>query len=646
MSSPRGFRSGLPVLTGIAAVTARPVIVCLCLTAAALMLPARVQAQAAAVDDVWGKDTGSQARGKRDPRMGKPGETDEQRDARMAWWRDARFGMFIHWGLYSEAAGEWKGKRVTGGGAEWIQARGQIPAADYATLAAKFNPQKFDATEWVRMAKDAGMKYIVITAKHHDGFAMWRSKADPFNIYDATPFKRDPIKELADACRAAGIKLGFYYSQNLDWANPYARGNGRDFKESGADFPRYLREKAFPQMTELLTEYGDVCEFWFDFPSKPATQEEGDAFRALVWKLQPNAVINDRGGGKGGDYNTPEQSIPGDRASNDFESCMTMNETWGYRHYDDEWKSAAQLIRNLTNTAGKGGNFLLNVGPDAKGQFTPETVERLAAIGKWLRVNGESIYGTQAGPFSTMPWGRSTMKGKKVYLHIIDWPAGGLIEVPLLTKPESVRLLASGKELSWKSEDSVLRIQGPDTAPDASVTVIEMTLPRPPRIGAYRGQRLLNGQFELDGLEGWAGGHRVAGVTSQADAISGKQSAYVSASGPWDKGALKQIYQIVRVRPGDKLDFSAQIRSVDLVEGEAEACLELSIHGGAGRQLFSQRTETVSGENQSKKVSFDTITVPPNGATATVKCLIVRTGPKYSRAQKALFDDVVLNASQ
>ena len=335
-----------------------------------------------------------------------PKETKEQRDPRMAWWREAKFGMFIHWGIYSVPAGTWKDKQI-GGIGEWIMNSGKIPVKDYAEFAGKFNPVKFDADKWVSVAKKAGMKYIVITSKHHDGFAMFHSKATPYNIYDATPFKRDPLKELAAACKKQGIRLGFYYSQAQDWHHPGgAAAGGHWDKAQDGSMDEYLRKIAVPQVREILSNYGPVAVLWWDTPYD-MTKERAEMLLPAL-KLQPGIIMNNRlGGGYEGDTETPEQEIPatGFPGGRDWETCMTMNDTWGFKSYDHNWKSTETLIRMLADIASKGGNFLLNVGPTSEGLIPEPSVERLTAVGTWMDVNGESIYGTSASPFKKLALG-------------------------------------------------------------------------------------------------------------------------------------------------------------------------------------------------------------------------------------------------
>jgi len=408
-------------------------------------------------------------------------------DKRMKWWREARFGMFIHWGVYAVPAGVWNGQEVKRSGAEWIMNRGRIPVADYQKLPATFNPVKFDATAWVDLAKRAGMKYIVITAKHHDGFAMYHSKADKFNVFDATPWKRDPLKELAAAAKKAGLKLGFYYSQAQDWNHPggAAAGGHWDAKAQDGSMDDYLDRVAVPQIKELLTGYGNVAVLLWYTPVD-MTPARGDKLLPLL-ALQPGIVSNNRlyHTKSGGDFETPEQKIPPNGIpGKDWETCMTINGTWGFRASDHNWKSTETLIRNLIDIASKGGNFLPNVGPTAAGEIPAESTERLRQVGAWLAVNGPAIYGTTAGPFAApLSWGRATTKKTgattaTIYLHVFDWPKDGKLVVPALPgKITGATLLAGAKKLAVSADGAGTTVAVPPDAPDAisSTIVLKVT---------------------------------------------------------------------------------------------------------------------------------------------------------------------------
>ncbi len=350
-------------------------------------------------------------------------------DPRLDWWRDAKFGMFIHWGLYAVPAGTWKGEKVPGIG-EWIMKRAQIPVAEYEQLTAQFNPVEFDADAWVKLAKAAGQRYLVITSKHHDGFCMYHSQVTDYNIVDATPFDRDPIAELADACQRHGLRLGFYYSQTQDWHHPNGDGNDWDYVEEEKDFDSYVETYVKPQVRELLTRYGPVALIWFDTP-KRMTEAQSRALLNLVHELQPDCLVSGRVGNSMGDYTSArDNKIPPVAVDTDFETPATINDTWGFKAYDHNWKSIEDMVRKLVDIASKGGNYLLNVGPTAKGVIPQASVGRLLGMGAWLDVNGESLYGTRPGPVQGLDWCRSTVKGDNVYLHIFDWPDDGKLVIP------------------------------------------------------------------------------------------------------------------------------------------------------------------------------------------------------------------------
>lgn len=425
-------------------------------------------------------------------------ETKAQRDARMAWWREAKFGMFIHWGVYSVPAGVWKGQPESGAG-EWLLHNDKIPIADYKALAAKFNPTKFDADAWVALAKAAGMKYMVITAKHHDGFAMFHSKANPFNIYDATPFKRDPLAELNVAAQKQGMKLGFYYSQYQDWTAPGGGCVGLHWdKAQDGDFAQYLQTKAVPQIEELLDNYSPApAVLWFDTPTKYMSPASAAKIVAVL-NQHPNLIWNNRlGGNYHGDYETPEQHIPPNGyPGQDWETCMTINNTWGYKTDDTNFKSTGMLLHNLIDIAAKGGNYLLNVGPDSTGVIPQPEQDRLLAIGRWLKVNGESIYGTSGStlgdvhgtysatekdkhgnPIFDPVWDwRCTTKPGEIYIHIFKWPTGPFVlaNVPATVRKASLLADPEHKPLKFTQTGTTVSIDLPPTAPDPDATVVKL----------------------------------------------------------------------------------------------------------------------------------------------------------------------------
>ena len=422
-------------------------------------------------------------------------ETAEEKDERMAWWREARFGLFIHWGLYAIPAGEWKGETRH---AEWILTTAQIPVKEYEKFAPRFNPAKFAPEEWVKTAKDAGMKYIVITSKHHDGFCLFDSEKTDYDVMEATPFKRDIMKELADECRKQGIKMCWYHSI-MDWHHPdyLPRRNWENRSDEGADFDRYV-EYMKGQVKELLTNYGEIGLLWFDGEWEQTwTHDRGIDLYDYVRSIAPDVIINNRVG-KGragmagtydpetasGDYGTPEQEIPATGLGYDWETCMTMNDHWGYNKNDHNWKSAEDLIQKLVDIASKGGNFLLNVGPTAEGLFPQESIDRLKAMGEWLKVNGESIYGTSASQFENLDWGRSTTKGNTLYLHVFEWPEDRKLLVPgLVSKIQKAYLLADPLvELRCDSLAGSVTISLPEKTPDPYDPVIALEFSGEPEV--------------------------------------------------------------------------------------------------------------------------------------------------------------------
>ena len=396
-------------------------------------------------------------------------------DPRLQWWREAKFGMFIHWGVYSIPAGVWAGQHYPGIG-EWIMLRAQVPVAEYERLAAQFNPVQYDAGEIVKLAKAAGQKYIVLTSKHHDGFCMYHTRQTDYNIVDATPYGRDILKDLAAACAREGIKLGLYYSQTQDWHHPDGYGNTWDFKAEEQDFGAYIDDYVKPQVREILSNYGPIAIVWFDTPRVISAQQSQELLD-LVHGMQPDCLVCGRLGNQLGDYATAQDNaIPPDlQAEIDWETPATINDTWGFKQHDHNWKSTAQLLRNLVDIVSKGGNYLLNIGPDARGAIPPPSVERLRAMGAWLDAHGEAVYGTAPGPLQGLDWCRTTRKGDAVYLHIFDWNADGRFALPELDVRSATWLDPSiVQELRMSRAGGQLLLEGPTSAPNPHVTVIKL----------------------------------------------------------------------------------------------------------------------------------------------------------------------------
>jgi alpha-L-fucosidase len=429
-------------------------------------------------------------------------ESPEAKQARLAWFKDAKYGLFIHWGLYAIPAGEWKSKQIPGLG-EWIMNRGHIPVAEYEQLAKQWNPVKFDADAWVQLAQDAGMKYIVITSKHHDGFAMFGSKVSRWNVVDATPFHRDILKELAAACQKHGMPLGFYYSQSQDWHEPGGAGNDWDFgpdlgpdKKELKDYDGYLRGKAEPQVRELLTNYGPVALIWFDTP-RMMTPERAQRFAGILRTLQPKTLIDGRLGASGDYVSTGDNVIPSGVQKEYWEVPATTNHTWGYRKDDQDWKSPGEITFKLIDIVSKGGNYLLNVGPMSNGVIPQESQDNLRTVGRWLKANGEAVYG--AGP---SPWGdefgeasakgakdlrgqslmlphnewRATTKPGKVYFTFFQEPRVPFDLPPMKNAVKRAYQLADGKPVEVKEDagKQQLILSRPIVDPMATVVVVEI----------------------------------------------------------------------------------------------------------------------------------------------------------------------------
>jgi alpha-L-fucosidase len=411
-------------------------------------------------------------------------ESPEQQETRLKWFREARFGLFIHWGVYAVPAGFWQGKPT---GAEWIMFQGKIPVADYRAFAQQFTAAKYDPQAWAQLAADAGIKYVVITAKHHDGFALFDSAFSDWNAVKASGAKRDLIAPLAAAVRAQGLRFGVYYSQSQDWNNPgggKGRGTAWDDAQQG-DFDEYLAKISLPQARELVAKFNpDIL--WWDTEYQ-MTPERARPFFDLVTS-HPKLIHNSRlGGGVLGDFRTSEQRIPASgMQGRALEVNMTINGSWGYRSDDVNWKSAQQLIRNLSDIASKDGNYLLNVGPTAEGVIPQPEIDRLLAIGRWMKVNGEAIYATRGNVYTkALPWGRTTQKarpggGATLYVHVWEWPADGKVLLPGINQAaRSGRLLAGGATVTSTVTPEGLVVTLPGSAPDPDVSVAALEFDRP-----------------------------------------------------------------------------------------------------------------------------------------------------------------------
>ena len=384
--------------------------------------------------------------------------------SKLQWWSESRFGMFIHWGLYSIPAGEWNGEVMPlRKYAEQINLAMKIPNAEYEKLAKEFNPIEFNAEEWVDHAVKAGMKYMVITAKHQDGFAMFHSKVSDYNVLDATPFNRDPLSELAVAAKKAGLRFGFYYSNARDYhvpgANWNTHGNTWDFPpQSEKDFKEYYYNLVFDQVEELLTNYGEIDIMWFDVPYK-LTEKMSKDLKSHVLSFQPNCIINGRIGNDLGDYHsTGDNGMPERLINKPWETCVSMNGSWGYSKHHHDWKSSKQLIKTLIESVSKGGNYLLNVGPTGLGSFDDNSIKILRDIGTWMKINSSSIYNCTFAPdvFKAPDECLLTYNPKKnrLYVHILEKPSKELCLPGYRGKIKKARWLNNSTEIIIADESS------------------------------------------------------------------------------------------------------------------------------------------------------------------------------------------------
>jgi len=474
-----------------------------------------IQSNAQEMNQMWGDQTS--------------GASKEKRGRFFDW---GNYAMFIHWGLYSHIGNLWDGKTYYGI-SEWIKnsRMANISVQDYMAVAKDFNPSRFDAKQIVQLAKDAGMKYIIITAKHHDGFAMYHSQCNKFNIVDATPFKRDPMKELAEACRKEGLGFGFYYSHNQDWTYPGGSGGpGTDEAGNGKRFDDYFIEKCLPQVEEITSNYGEIELVWFDTPGK-MPEKYARQLTEVVHRNQPRALVSGRVGFNLGDYQTMgDMMVPLENIEGLWEGIDVTNDSWGYAWYDENWKTPKQLLISLISTVARGGTFMLNVGPDGLGRIPEPAQESLRAAGKWIARYPQVICSAQASPWKhALPWGDVVVNNGKLYLAVFQWASTGKLYLPgLKTEIASVKLLNGSKsqKLKHTREGSWTVIHTPYQAPDPMVSIVKITLKGVPEVNTIMA---VDPEFGLT----------VSAKFAQTNACSVNYKNWMEKFGEW-----KHIYQV------------------------------------------------------------------------------------------------------
>ncbi|MBN1125468.1 MAG: alpha-L-fucosidase [Sedimentisphaerales bacterium] len=531
----------------------------------------------------------------------------------MKWWREARFGMFIHWGLYAIPAGEWKGNTNH---AEWIRHTAQIPVQVYDKFVTQFDPIKFDANEWVRLAKDAGMKYIVITSKHHDGFCLWDSKQTEYDVM-STPYRQDILRRLTDACNTHGIRMCFYHSI-MDWRHPdyipRRSWEAQSRTAEGAVFSRYISYMK-SQLAELIGNYNPHV-LWFDGEWENTwTHEMGYDLYDYVRELKQDIIINNRvdkgrqgmqgltrEGDYRGDFGTPEQEIPHQGLPGiDWESCMTMNNHWGWNKNDKNWKSGPDLIRKLIDIASKGGNFLLNIGPKADGTFPEESIQRLKEIGQWMHTNCEAIYGTTANPFDRLTWGRCTKKirssGATLYLHVFDWPTDGQLLVPgLRNQVAKAYFLAGNHSIDASKVNDGLLLKLPEQPLDSVATVIVLDVIDELKIEEIPIRQMNDGTLVLLAMQ--AEIHDMpGGQAPQIETKYGKPSI-----GFWIDNRDWISWEFAIDKPGT-FNIFMEIASQD------SSKFQLKI----GRKILTVNSSSTGGYDRFKTVQLDNLTIDSPG---------------------------------
>lgn len=506
--------------------------------------------------------------------------------SKTALFDDGNYSMFIHWGIYSNIANKWKGKTYYGI-SEWIMhpRRAGIPADEYMAEAEKFNPINFNAPAIAKLAKDAGMKYIIVTSKHHDGFAMYDSKSNDFNIVKASPFARDPMKELAQACKEEGLGFGFYYSHNQDWTFPGGNGGPKTTKGGkNVGFDYYFKNKCLPQVEEITTQYGDIAIVWFDTPGnmeKKYVEELVD----IVHKNQPNALISGRAGHGLGDYKSlGDMNIPTKNEEGLWETVDVTNDSWGYAWYDQNWKSPKRILTSVISTVARGGTYMLNVGPKPDGSIPIEAQESLRASGEWIKRHPQVIYKAEASPWGhALPWGDVTISNGKLNLCVYDWPLDGELSLPGLQNQIKSATLLTGtdrKSIGTSRKNDWVTFYLPPNRPEKLVTVIEVEL---------IGDLVVNQGFGIDAVYNTT----IPVAFATAEGCSIEEKKWMEKFGEW-----KHIAQVQDWTLDSKLSWEVEVQE----PGNYQVNLN---YAGNGRIVWRVETEegnTLQNEQNSSPV--------------------------------------------
>lgn len=499
----------------------------------------------------------------------------QQADGRGKLFEWGNYAMFIHWGLYSNLANVWNGKTYYGIG-EWIMSKemANINADEYKATAKEFNPTDFDAMKIAQLAKDAGMKYIIITSKHHDGFAMYGSKCSPFNIVDATPFGRDPMKELSEACHKLGLGFGFYYSHNQDWTTPGASGAPKVDKDGNKrSFKDYFYSKCLPQVEEITRNYGDMELIWFDTPGE-IPQEYSQKLVETVHRNQPKALVSGRVGYGLGDYETlGDMEVPAQNIDGLWESVDVTNDSWGYSWYDRNWKSPQTILQNLVSTVARGGTYMLNVGPDGKGNIPDAVQQSLRAAGRWIARYPYAVYGAEPSPWKhAMPWGDIVKQGDKLYLCVYQWPRGGKLYLPgLHTAIKKASLVSAGKKIRVQCSrlsDGWTVVSLPYKSPDPLVSVVELEMSAANVVADT-----------MQGVDPELGIPSLSVCFAQTEGCSVRKSSWMEKYGEW-----KHKHCVNGLGDGGKIVWTVNVQQAGTYNVQVEA-------RGNGRMVWRLETD-------------------------------------------------------